>query len=203
MTLDVSTCDGLFPISGVAAERQFDQHSPHCPGGELCIGVANGMSQSIAGRCREVGLVQLNKEHHGAFEDTTYDEGSPDRLRVVIRPTPTKPTKRDRNTYYEIWDKGKMEFVKKQAPLETMREATAVLRKWRDTSHQMFLRGEWPVRTGLPESTLKKQRKESAALTLELDSTSVAEDEEVEMPSPSNADEAAVTPAASRMGDFD
>ena len=60
------------------------------------------------------------------------------------------------------------------------------------------------VRTGLPERTLKKQRKESAALTLELDSTSMAEDVTPELlPSPSNADEAAVTPAASRLGDFD
>ena len=89
-----------------------------------------------------------------------------------------------------------------QAPLETTREATAVLRKWRDTSRQMFLRGDWLVRPGLPERTLKKQRKESAALTLELDSTSVAEDMEL-LPSPSNADEAAVTPAASRLGDFE
>jgi hypothetical protein len=65
----------------------------------------------------------------------------------------------------------------------------------------MFLRGDWPVRPGLPDRALKKQRRESAALTLELDSTSVAEDMEL-LPSPSNADEAAVTPAASRLGDF-
>eukprot|EP01043_Picozoa_sp_COSAG02_P073380 COSAG02_NODE_14237_length_1294_cov_6.015063_1_plen_155_part_00 len=154
------------------------------------------MSQSIAGRCREVGLVQLNKEHHGAFEDTTYDKCSPNRLCVVIPPS-------DYTNSTTHWQVRALKKDFAQAPRETTREATAVLQEWRDTSRQMFLRGEWPVRTGLPERTFKKQRKESAALTLELDSTSVAEDKELEMPSPSNADEAAVTPAASRMGDFD
>ena len=76
-----------------------------------------------------------------------------------------------------------------------------MLREWRDTSRQMFLCGEWPVRSGLPERTFKKQRTESRELLLEREST-VAEDEELEMPSPSNADEAVHTPAASRMGDF-
>ena len=66
----------------------------------------------------------------------------------------------------------------------------------------MFLRGEWPVRPGLPQRTFKKQRKESQELLLERDSAAV-DDEELEMPSPSNADEAVHTPAASRMGDFD
>ena len=66
----------------------------------------------------------------------------------------------------------------------------------------MFLRGEWPVRTGLPERTFKKRRTESRELLLERDSV-VVDDEELGMPSPSNADEAAVTPAASRLGDFD
>ena len=49
---------------------------------------------------------------------------------------------------------------------------------------------------------LKKQRTESRELLLEREST-VIDDDELEMPSPSNADEAVVTPATSRLGDFD
>ena len=58
------------------------------------------------------------------------------------------------------------------------------------------------MRPGLPERTLKKQRTESRELLLDRESTAI-DDEDLEMPSPSNADEAAVTPAASRLGDFD
>ena len=49
----------------------------------------------------------------------------------------------------------------------------------------------------------KKQRRESAALTLELDRAVAADVEQETLPSPSNADEASLTPAASRMGDFE
>ena len=199
----------VLPIYGKLGAQQFDQHSPHCPGGDECIGKASGMTQSVAGRFRQHGI--LAQEPDGDLDSWT-EEGIAEDERFYRRINDTAPgcqihphviTAHGIQEFdWRYWPLPAGQFCDSDAFLDERIDADgstynviyqAVLHEWRQRTRDMHMRGEFKVRPGLPDRTYKKQRADSQLLM-----------EERELPSLRSDDSGACgSPEADRLGDFE
>ena len=81
--------------------------------------------------------------------------------------------------------------------------ARGILREWRDSTRARWLRERQPDRTGLTNTALERQAEKRQKLTLAFDVQPPSDGLDRTV-SASNADpDGEITPAASRMNDFD
>jgi hypothetical protein len=190
----------ILPIYGKPGK--FDQHSPHCPGGCHCIGAANGLTQSLAGYCREAGVVVQKRieydletvlEGGAAFDGWESDAPpgcvfSPDQL-TMDGIWPAQQTR-----CWPVPSDGDGDpFQGREDDHGDITLLDGLLREWRDGTREMYEDGTWSPRPGLPDRTYKKQRADSQLLV-----------EERELPRLRSDDSGACgSPEADRLGDFE
>ena len=80
---------------GLLNEQKFDQHAPHCPGGVECIGLARGLTQSVAGRSRAKGVL---REWRDSTRARWLRERQPDRTGLTNTALERQAEKRQKLT---------------------------------------------------------------------------------------------------------